>query len=97
MPPLTVSATQAKLRFGAMMQKVKKGRPVVIQNNKTSDPYDAVVMISLDDYEDYLEANNPRIQKEIEQAHKEIKSGKFGTLDDLYAIHRKTIERSSRA
>ena len=97
MAPLTVSATQAKLQFGAMMRRVKRGRQVIIQNNKTSDPYDAVVMISLDDFEDFLEVNNPRIQKEIEKSYREMKKGKYGTLDDLYAIHRKTIERKARS
>ena len=96
MVPLTVSATQAKLKFGALMEKVKKGRQVIIENNKTTDPYDAVVMISLDDFEDFLEVHNPRIQKEIAESCQEIRNGKFGTLDDLYALHRKKLEQEAK-
>lgn len=36
-----------------------------------------------------------KFQRTVEKAHKEIKKGKFGTLDTLYRIHRETIEREA--
>jgi len=79
-----------------MMKKVRRGRRVIIKDNRTSDPYDSVVMISLDEFEDFFEVRNPRIQKEIQDSYEEIKSGKFGTLDDLYALHRKKLEQEAK-
>ena len=92
MAPLTVSATKAKLQFGSLMGKVQKGRPVIIKKN--DEP--AIVWISLDDYEDFLEVNDKKFQKSIEKGYREIKNGKFKTLDDLYKTHRKTIEREAK-
>lgn len=46
-----------------------------------------VIMISIDDYEDFLEVKDEQFQKTIEKSAKEIKTGKSGTLDDLYKIH----------
>lgn len=92
MAPLTVSATKAKLQFGSLMDKVQKGRPVIIEKN--DEP--AMVWISLDDYEDFLEVNDKKFQKSIEKGYREIKSGKFKTLDDLYATHRKTLENEGK-
>lgn len=92
MAPLTVSATKAKLQFGSLMNKVQKGRPVIIEKN--DEP--AMVWISLDDYEDFLEVNDKKFQKSIEKSYREIKKGKFKTLDDLYATHRKTLENEGK-
>lgn len=44
-------------------------------------------MISIDDYEDFLEIKNEKFQKTIEKSAKEIRAGKTGTLDNLYKIH----------
>lgn len=90
-PPSTVSATKAKHNFGAMIAKVKKGTPIIIEKNNNPE----VVWISIDDYEDFLELKDKNFQKSIAAAKKEIKKGNFGTLDSLYKIHRKTIIRES--
>jgi prevent-host-death family protein len=92
MVPLTVSATKAKLKFGALMVKVQKGQPVIIEKN--DEP--AMVWISLDDYEDFLEVNDKKFQKSIEKSAREIKAGKYSTLDDLYEIHKKAIAREAK-
>lgn len=92
MVPFTVSATQAKLSFGEMMAKAKSGTPIIIEKN--SEP--EIVWISVDDYEDFLEIKDKKLQKEIVKSSKEMKKGKSGTLDTLYDIHRKSIERESK-
>lgn len=89
MNPIKITATDAKVQFGATMEKAKSGRPVIIEKNNTPQ----VVMISIDDYEDFLEVKNEKSQKNIEKSAKEIKTGKTGTLDNLYKIHRKTIAK----
>lgn len=90
-PPSTVSATKAKHNFGAMMNKVKGGTPIIIEKNNSPE----IVWISIDDYEDFLELKDKNFQKTVAVAKKEIKKGNFGTLDSLYKIHRKTIIRES--
>lgn len=92
MNPVTMSASDAKLNFGAVLLKVGRGIPVIVEKN--AEP--AMVCISMDEYEDYLELNDKEFQKSIEKSHKEIESGNYLTLDDLYETHRKTIEKTAK-
>lgn len=39
--------------------------------------------MSIDEYEDYLEVNNPRIQRQIRQATREYKAGKARPAEEL--------------
>ena len=92
MIPDTVSATEAKLHFGSIMDKVRGGNPVIIEKNSLPE----MVWISIDDYEDFLEIKNDAFQKALKKDHADIKKGKFGTLDDLYDLHRKTIIKEAK-
>lgn len=88
----TISATDAKLKFGTLAMFVKKGGQIIIEKN--NEPQ--MAWISIDDYEDFLELKDGGFQKEIQKAKKEIKNGDFGTMEDLYAAHRETIIKESR-
>lgn len=92
MAPTMISATKAKLKFGSIMIKVKNGQPVIVEKN--NDPQ--MVWISIDDYEDFLELKDVKFQKGIEKEYQAIKKGKFGTLEKLYTLHKKTIEREAK-
>ena len=92
MATIKISATEAKLRFGSLIEKVKGGTPIIIQKN--NDPQ--IVLISLDEYEDFLEQNDQQFQKEIQESKNQIISGNFGTLDDLYKIHQETIRKEAQ-
>ena len=91
MAPAVISATKAKHSFGKLMSKVKEGSPLIIEKNDTPQ----IVWISIDDYEDFLELKDSKFQKSLARSRKEIEKGKSGTLDSLYAIHRKTIEKEA--
>lgn len=91
MNPIKITATTAKVQFGATMEKAKNGRPVIIEKNNMPQ----VVMISIEDYEDFLEMKDEKFQQTIEKSSKEIKADKSGTLDGLYKIHRKTIVKEA--
>lgn len=92
MNPVIMSATDAKVKFGGVLNKVKAGTPVIVEKNK--EPM--IVCISIDDYEDFLEINDKTFQNSIKKGAEEIKNKEFGTLDDLYEIHRKTIAKEAR-
>lgn len=91
MAPPHISATEAKLRFGSIMTKVKEGTPFIIEKNAVPE----IVWISLDDYEDFLELKDTKFQKGIEKEYRAMKKGKYGTLEQLYAIHKKTIKKEA--
>lgn len=93
MNPIKLSATQAKLQFGKVITKVQEGTPIIVEKNSQPE----MVCISIDDYEDFLEIKDEKFQKEMGSASKAMKKGEFGTLDDLYEIHRKTIAKEAKA
>ena len=88
----TISATDAKLKFGTLSVFVKKGGQVIIEKN--NEPQ--MAWISIDDYEDFLELKDPVFQKKLKSEKKEMQKGDFGSMDDLYAAHRQTIIKESR-
>ncbi len=92
MDPLRLTATQAKLQFGAVITKVKNGTPIIVEKNNQPE----MVCLSIDDYEDFLEVRDKKFQKGIEKNSKEMSRGQFGTLDNLYEIHRKTISKEAK-
>lgn len=81
-----ISATQAKLQFGNVLERVKNGEKIIIEKNNIPE----VVLIPLDEYEDFLEVKDLKFQTTIKKGLKKIKKGEKGTLDDLYRIHRQT-------
>ena len=69
------------------MMKVKEGKTVIIEKNEQPE----IVWISIDDYEDFLELKDVKFQKEMEKSKKDMKKGKYGTIENLYELHKKTI------
>ena len=51
MDPLRLTATQAKLQFGAVITKVKNGTPIIVEKNNQPE----MVCLSIDDYEDLID------------------------------------------
>lgn len=92
MVPFRMSATEAKVNFGTVLGKVKAGTPVIVQKNDQPE----MVCISIEDYEDFLELKDQDFQKTLKNDKKAMDAGKFGGVDDLYALHRKTITREAR-
>lgn len=92
MVPLRISATEAKVKFGTVLIKVKAGTPVIVQKNNQPE----MVCISIEDYEDFLELKDQDFQKALEADKRAIDDGDFGTVEGLYALHRKTITREAR-
>lgn len=92
MNPLRLTATQAKLQFGAVISKVQEGITVIVEKNNNPE----MVCLSIDDYEDFLEIKDGKFQKGLKKANKEITKGQFGSIDDLYEIHKKTILKESK-
>ncbi|MBU1019161.1 MAG: type II toxin-antitoxin system Phd/YefM family antitoxin [Patescibacteria group bacterium] len=88
MNPIKLSATQAKLQFGAVLTEVKGGTPIVVEKNGQPE----MVCISIDDYEDFLEVRDKKFQEGIDKS----KRGKFSSLDSLYEIHKKTITKEAK-
>lgn len=91
MNSIKMSSTQAKLQFGSLSNKLKAGKSIIVEINNNPQ----FVLISLDDYEDYLELEDRKFQQDIEKQKQEIPKGNFGNINDLYTIHQETIRKEA--
>lgn len=84
--PKIVSAEQARIHFGQLLDEVyyqkqqfivkKRGRIVAVISNP-------------EEYEEFLEVMaeeaDPEFRKKLEEGRKEFELGRLGTMEDLYA------------
>lgn len=76
----SISAMQARKEFGTYLNRVSFGKERFIIKRQGTP---MAALISLDELEDFLEINNPRISSEISNTEKEVSRGEFITLKDL--------------
>ena len=79
-----ISATEARKKFFDIINKVEKtGRPFTITVN--GEP--KVVLMNAEDFDSWEETleimGDPELVKSIEESKKEIREGKYVTLDEL--------------
>lgn len=80
----TLSATEARQDFFNIMDKVEKTNvPFTITINGTPK----VVIMNAEEYEGWIETldimSNPELVKGIEQGKRDLREGRYITLDDL--------------
>ena len=92
----TIPITQARINLGSIIKKVHLRKEYVILEK---DGYPVAGIMDIDEFEDYLEANNPRIQKEeaamrkkYPNAHKTTRPVKE-LLAELKALERNVRRR----
>ena len=68
-----VQISQAKGSLGSLVKRVHRDKEyVILKDNGT--PLAAVM--DIDEFEDYLELNDPKVRRDIEQSTKEFREGK---------------------
>lgn len=76
----TITAMQARKNFGDYLNKVSFGQQSFIIERQNAP---MAALISIDELEDLLEINNPRIQEKINATEKEMEKGDVVSLDEL--------------
>jgi len=74
----TITAVQAQKQFDSYLTKVSNNKSRFIIEEK-GEPMAALV--SIDELEDLLEINNPKIQAQMQATDAEIEKGQYVTLD----------------
>lgn len=75
-----IPITKARINLGSIIKKIRLEKGYVVLEK---DGYPVAGIMDIDEFEDYLEANNPRIQKEIKKSSEEYRQGKFRPARDL--------------
>ena len=87
--------TKARINLGAVVRRVHLNREYVILE-KGGIP--VAGLMNIDEMEDYLEQQDPKLKKQIAEGYQEYRSGKLTeTLDDfLSKLKEKSQKRTKR-
>jgi len=74
----TITVAQAQKQFGSYLTKVfsKKDKFIIEQKGEP-----IAALVSIDELEDLLEINNPKIRAEMQTTEGELYKGEYITLD----------------
>jgi len=78
----TLPATKAKIHFGEVIKRVHNNKEYIIVE-KNGIP--VIAVMDADEFEDYLEAHNPRIQRLIRKSYEEYQTGKGRQAEEFLA------------
>ena len=78
----TLPATKAKAHFGEVIKRVHNNKEYIIVE-KNGIP--VIAVMDADEFEDYLEVHNPRIQRLIRKSYEEYKMGKGRQAEEFLA------------
>lgn len=87
--------TKARVNLGALIKRVHNNREHFILEK---DGIPVAALLSVDEYEDYLDARDPALKNQIREGHAEYRAGKLTEdLDSFLArIKAKPKKRSSK-
>ena len=83
--------TKARVNLGAVLKHVREKQATIILE-RNGEPVAAI--IDIEEFEDYVEINDPVVQREIEASRKEYEAGKGRPARELLAELEATPARS---
>jgi len=75
-----IPITKARINLGSIIRKVRLDKEYVVLEK---DGYPVAGIMDIDEFEDYLELHNARIQKEVINSAGEYKKGNFRPAREL--------------
>lgn len=85
-----VPLTQARARFGEIMRRVQAGKEHFVLER---DGVPVAALIDIDEFEDYLELQDPEVGRIIEESHNDYQAGRSRPAEDFLAELK--VERGS--
>ncbi len=77
----TLPITKARINLGAVVKKIHLNKEYVILEK---DGIPIVGIMDIDEFEDYLEIQDPKIQMEIRQSYQEHLAGKSRPIEEFF-------------
>lgn len=78
--PTAIPITKARINLGAIVKRVNLRKEKFILEK---DGYPVAVLIDIDEYEDFIEQHNPRIQKILKESHQDYLAGRVCPAKEL--------------
>ncbi|MFH1402132.1 MAG: type II toxin-antitoxin system Phd/YefM family antitoxin [Patescibacteria group bacterium] len=78
--PTTIPITKARINLGAIVKRASLNKEKFILEK---DGYPVAVLMDIDEYEDFVEQRNPRIQKILKESHQDYLAGRVQSAREL--------------
>ena len=85
----TIALTMARKDLGDLVKRVQRNKEYVIL---TKNGLPVAGIMDIDEFEDYLELNDPKAQRAIRKSTEEIRAGKSRPAQELLAELRRRAE-----
>lgn len=76
----TIPLTKARINLGALIKKVRINKEYFILEK---DGIPVAGIMDIDEFEDYLELHDPKVNAGIKKSHREYRAGKARPLERL--------------
>ncbi len=78
----TIPMTKARNNLGDLVKRVHDNKEYLILEK---DGVPVVAIMDIDEFEDYLELNDPKARREIEKSNEDIRAGRTRPASELLA------------
>jgi len=76
-----IDSSELRTHLRAAIASVKRTKkPLIVKHRNVP----SVVLVDIDEYEDYLDARDPVLKKSIVRARKEVREGKVFAIEDIF-------------
>jgi PHD/YefM family antitoxin component YafN of YafNO toxin-antitoxin module len=80
-----IPITKARINLGALVKRIRLNKEYVILEK---DGIPIAGMMDIDEFEDYLELQDPKVRAHIRKSHEEYLAGKSRSLEEFRAARR---------
>ncbi|MBI3818889.1 MAG: type II toxin-antitoxin system Phd/YefM family antitoxin [Planctomycetes bacterium] len=80
--PTRLPLTKARVNLGAVVKRVHLNKEYVILEK---DGIPIAGLMDIDEFEDYLEARDPKVREAIAESNRDIKAGKTRSAEEFIA------------
>lgn len=90
----TLPITKARINLGAVVRRVHLNKEYVILEK---DGIPIAGIMDIDEFEDYLELQDPKVQRQIEKSYQDYQAGKSRPGQELLSELRRDNESKGRS
>jgi PHD/YefM family antitoxin component YafN of YafNO toxin-antitoxin module len=93
-PVKTIPLTEARIRLGALLKRVHLNKEYVILQK---DGIPIAGLMDIDEFEDYLELQDPTVREHIRASNEEYLAGKSRPAEEfLVELQKETVRKARR-
>lgn len=90
----SIPITKARINLGSVVKRVHLNKEYFILEK---DGIPIAGIMDIDEFEDYLELNDPKVRRDIEKSNEDIRAGRTRPIEELLAEFQPRRKAKSRS